>query len=260
MQLRSITKGLLRFKGQMAPVDRSVALNEELAFWRWWFETGGAEWPQDFRERFNPDQPIQHYLATYIDRLETECVRILDVGSGPLTKLGKRHSSKQLVITATDLLADDYERLLTELEIEPLVRTIYADAERLGEQFEPGSYDVVHGANCVDHMADPLRAIEQMLTVSKPEGWVVLYHAENEGQREQYRQLHQWDFTCEGGSFVIRGRDGQETNVTKQLGAFCEVECMREEAWRFGGAWRAADGYGIITALSKKGLKPGRGR
>jgi SAM-dependent methyltransferase len=140
-------------------------------------------------------------------------------GSGPLTKLGKKHSSKQLMITATDLLAYEYDRLLAELEIKPLVRTIYADAERLMEQFGQNAYDIVHGQNCIDHMADPLHAIEQMLAVSKPKGFVVLYHPENEGQREQYRQLHQWDFTCENGFFVIRDRYGRKTNVTKRLAA-----------------------------------------
>lgn len=238
-RLRSIIKRLLRFRRRMPPVNRSVALQEEIQFWKNWFLTGGSEWPQDFRERFNADQPIQDHVATYIDRLDAEYVHILDVGSGPLTKLGKKHPSKQLMITATDLLAYEYDRLLAELEIEPPVRTIYADAERLVEQFGQNAYDIVHGQNCIDHTADPLRAIEQTLAVSKPQGFVVLYHAENEGQREQYRQLHQWDFTCEDGFFVIRDRRGRETNVTKRLAAFCEVECKR-------------DGDAILTAIRKK--------
>ena len=52
-----------------------------------------------------------------------------------LTGLGKKHPSKQLLITATELLAHEYDRLLAEFEIEPLVRTVYADAERLVDQF-----------------------------------------------------------------------------------------------------------------------------
>jgi hypothetical protein len=100
--------------------------------------------------------------------LEVECVHILDVGSGPLTRLGKKHPSKQLVITVTDLLAYEYDRLLAEFEIEPLVRTVYADAERLVDQFGHNAYNIVHGDNCIDHTVNPLQAIEQMLAVSKP--------------------------------------------------------------------------------------------
>jgi SAM-dependent methyltransferase len=223
----------------MPPVNRSLALQQEVQFWRDWFVTGGLQWPQDFRERFNPDQPIQDHLATYIDRLEAECVHILDVGSGPLTKLGKRHLSKQLMITATDLLAYEYDRLLAELAVEPPVRTIYADVERLTEQFGQNTYDIVHGQNCIDHTADPLRAIEQMLAVSKLQGFVVLYHAENEGQKQRYRQLHRWDFTCENDCFVIRDRRGQKIDVTRRLAAYCDVECLR-------------DGDAILTGIRKK--------
>ena len=211
----------------MPQVERSVALKGEVDFWRRWLSTKGMYWPDDFRARFDPDRPIGGHLAAYVDRIDAEVVRILDVGSGPLTKLGKTHPSKRLEITATDLLAPDYDRLLAELGIVPPVRTIYADAERLAEQFGEGAFDIVHGQNCVDHTADPLRAIDQMVAVTKPGGWVVLFHAENEGQRERYNQLHQWDFTCEAGSFVIRDRAGRTVNVTHRLAALCDVECTR---------------------------------
>jgi SAM-dependent methyltransferase len=211
----------------MYPVNRPVALQEEIEFWRDWFLTSGSKWPQDYHDRFNPEQPIRDHVATYVDRLKAERIQILDVGSGPLTKIGMKHPSKQLEITATDLLAREYDLLIAELGIERLVPTIYADAERLVDQFGGDSFDIVHGENCVDHMVDPLRAIDQMLAVCKPHGFVVLYHAENEGQRHQYHQLHQWDFTCKDGSFVISYRREQEINVTKRLAAYAEVECVR---------------------------------
>src|SRR4030095_15037997 len=106
-----------------SPVDREVALQQEIQFWKDWFITRGLQWPQDFRERFDPNQPIQKHVARYLDRLEGECVSILAVGSGPITKLGKKPSSKRLVITATDLMATEYKHLLAELAIEPLVPT-----------------------------------------------------------------------------------------------------------------------------------------
>lgn len=152
---------------------------------------------------------------------------VLDVGSGPLTKLGKTHPSKRLDITATDLLANDYDRLLAGFDLVPPVRTVYADAERLVDQFGRDAFDIVHAQNCIDHTADPHQAIEQMIAVTRPGGYVVLYHAENEGQREGYNQLHQWNFTCENIAFVIRDRMGRTVNVTDRLAALCEVECIR---------------------------------
>jgi hypothetical protein len=88
------------------------------------------------------------------------------------------------------------------------------------DQFGHNAYHIVHGENCIDHTVNPLQAIEQMLSVSKPQGFVVLRHAENEGHREQYRQLHQWDFTWESGCFV---RDEE---------AGCFLRSRVHAAWR----------------------------
>jgi SAM-dependent methyltransferase len=221
--VRSRIKNLLR----MPQVERSVALKGEVEFWRKWLTTKGMYWPDDYRARLDPARKLDGHLAAYVDRVDGDHVRILDVGSGPLTKLGKTHASKRLEITATDLLANDYDRLLAELGVVPPVRTVYADAERLVERFGADAFDVVHAQNCIDHTADPHRAIEQMVAVTRPGGWVVLYHAENEGQREQYNQLHQWNFTCEDGAFVIRDRMGRTENMTQRLAASCDVECRR---------------------------------
>ncbi|MFL5620944.1 MAG: class I SAM-dependent methyltransferase [Gemmatimonadaceae bacterium] len=211
----------------MPQVERSVALKGEVQFWQNWLSTKGMYWPDDFRARCDPGRPLDGHLAPYIDRVDADCVRILDVGSGPLTKLGKTHPSKRLEITATDLLATDYDRLLAELGIVPPVRTVYADAEQLVAQFGRDAFDIVHAQNCIDHTADPQRAIEQMVAVARPGGYVVLYHAENEGQRERYNQLHQWNFTCEDGAFIIRDRAGRTVNMTHRLAALCDVECRR---------------------------------
>jgi hypothetical protein len=125
--------------------DRPKQLQEEVEFWRRWFETKGLEWPEDYVQRFDPIHPIQKHIAIYIDRLEGECVHILDVGAGPLTKLGKVHASKQIVITPTDLLAHEYDRVLDEFKIKPLVRTVFADTEKLVDQFGENAFDIVHG-------------------------------------------------------------------------------------------------------------------
>jgi SAM-dependent methyltransferase len=221
--VRTRIKDLLR----MPQVERSVALKGEVQFWRKWLSTKGMYWPDDFRARFDPGRRLDGHLAPYVDRVDGDVVRILDVGSGPLTKLGKTHPTKRLELTATDLLAGEYDRVLAELGLVPPVRTIHADAERLVAQFGLGAFDVVHAQNCIDHTGDPVRAIDEMVAVARPGGWVVLFHAENEGQREQYNQLHQWNFTCEGGAFVIRDRAGRTVNVTQRLAAECDVECRR---------------------------------
>lgn len=243
-RLVRVPKPIRRIVSRLRGEDRSDQLRDEVEFWRRFLTTGGGDrWQADFRRRLDPEQPVQAHVARLVDRLEGECVRILDVGAGPLTKLGKRHRSKRLEITATDLLAPEYDRLLRELGIEPLVRTVAADAERLVERFGSDAFDLVHGQNCVDHMEHPLVAVEQMLAVTRPGGWVVLYHTENEGRRQSYNQLHRWDFTCDGGRFVIGAHRGRAVDVTRTLADRADVECERE-------------GDAIVTAIRKRPAAP----
>ncbi|RUV48173.1 methyltransferase domain-containing protein [Mesorhizobium sp. M5C.F.Ca.IN.020.29.1.1] len=211
--------------------SRSQQLRDEVLFWRHWFSTQGSFWPEDYKERLDPNLPIQDHVGRYVDRLTTNPVSILDVGAGPLTKLGKVHASKEIMITATDLLATEYDQVLRDFGIQPLVRTVFGDAENLSTQFGDYSFDIVHGQNCIDHTASPLKAIQQMLSVTKHDGFVVLYHAENEGKTESYKQLHKWDFTCEKGHFVIRGPGpgGDSVDATDALAAVGSVECSLDD-------------------------------
>jgi SAM-dependent methyltransferase len=210
---------------------RSQQLRDEVLFWRNWFATQGSIWPEDYKERLDPDCPIQDHVGRYLDKLAANPVSILDVGAGPLTKLGKVHSSKEISIVATDVLASDYDEVLKDYGIEPIVRTVFGDAENLVSQFGEDKFDIVHGQNCIDHTADPFRAIEQMLHVTKAGGFVVLYHAENEGKRESYKHLHKWDFACEKGRFLIRGPGpgGPTLDVSQALAERGSTECLPED-------------------------------
>lgn len=227
--IRSLLERLFRPRQGPGSADRSRGLEDEIRFWRKWLESGGLEWPQDYQDRFDPSRPLPAHLAGYVGRLAADHVDILDVGAGPLTKLGGTHPSCEITITPTDLLAEHYDRLLDELDVQPPIRTIYADAQALEEHFGQGRFDIVHGQNCIDHTSDPLRAIEEMMSVCKSGGFVVLYHVENEGRSHRYTRLHQWDFRCRDDCFVIGDRDGQETNVTERLADRGEVECKRVE-------------------------------
>ena len=168
-------------------------------------------------------------------------VHILDVGAGPLTKLGKVCGSKQLVITPIDVLAPQYDDLLNEFRIEPLVRTVTGDAENLVSQFGNNSFDIVHGQNSIDHTMNPLRAIEQMLSVTKPDGFVVLFHAENGGRNEDYNQLHKWDVAFENGHFLVKGPGpkGSTVHASDLLASVGSVDCSAE----YGG---------ILVAIRKR--------
>jgi SAM-dependent methyltransferase len=212
---------------KLAPDTRPRHLRGEVGFWRRWLQSGGLGWPEDYAFRLDPRAPIQEHLARIIESIPQSRVEILDVGSGPLTVIGKVHPTKRLSITATDVLGSEYDALLGKLGIEPPVRPIAAEAERLRDTLGGRSFDLVHAQNALDHCADPFAAINEMVAVTRPGGFIVLLHEENEGEKERYHALHKWNFANEGGRFVIRGPGpgGPARDVTTMLESCAEVEC-----------------------------------
>jgi hypothetical protein len=75
--------------------SRAAQLRDELRFWDRWFRKKGLEWPDDYRTRLNPNAPLAEDYRQLIDHLPQDEIRILDVGAGPLTVIGKRHPSKR---------------------------------------------------------------------------------------------------------------------------------------------------------------------
>jgi len=210
----------------------NAGIAAEIEFWDRWFATRGADWPDEYLLRLDPESLLSDYYCSFIDDLPQQDIRILDVGAGPLTLLGKRHRSKRLTIVATDALAREYDRLLEKYDVHPPVRTVFAEAEKLCDAFPPDTFDLVTARNCIDHTYDPLRAIDQMVRVAKDGGYAALVHLENEAETEHYEGLHQWNFTIEEGCFIIRSRH-DTVNVSHRLSA----------AGHAVSAERAADGW-----------------
>lgn len=201
------------------------SLAEEMGFWDSWLASKGLDWPDDYRRRCNPGQPLQDYVAKHLDLRTRGTIRILDVGAGPMTVVGKRHGRLNLAITAVDALADVYDRLLQTHGVVPPVRTVPGEAERLLAKFPRNTFDVVHAENSLDHCYNPLLAIRQMLEVTKPNGIVLLRHAENEGQRRGYEGLHLWNFRIENGELILwNQRKKYSINVALDGAADVRVE------------------------------------
>lgn len=203
--------------------ERDQGEAEELDFWRKYLGKSGLFWPHEFRFRLNPDSPLQEAIATYVEEVEGPLVRILDVGAGPLTILGKKLPGKELEITAVDCLAGRYRELLSELEIEPVVPTLPGNAESLGSLFEPDSFDLVFSRNAIDHCADPLQALREMITVTKPGHRVMVCVFPNEGEKAKYQGLHQWNFSVEDNRWILWDST-QRIDVGDALSNVAEVE------------------------------------
>src|SRR5215217_797207 len=86
----------------------------EVDFWAGWLAgaPGTEEWWSDRESRMSPETEIEDPLVrAELARSPAEEISILDVGAGPVTKLGFRFPGKTLTIVPVDPLADEYERL-----------------------------------------------------------------------------------------------------------------------------------------------------
>lgn len=195
----------------------------EADFWDSYFRTGGLEWPVDYRMRLDPERPLQPRPAALLPA-GTD-LRVLDVGAGPLTHLGKKVPGRRISITAVDPLAEIYDEILAKYAISPPVRTTKLEAENLNRQFAPNTFDLVVARNCIDHSFDPERAILKMVDVAKAQCYVLLEHRPNEAETNRYTGLHQWNFSMsEAGEFIIASRTSS-VNITQKYAHLFQAKC-----------------------------------
>jgi SAM-dependent methyltransferase len=200
----------------------------EVGFWEHYLRTKGSKWPEEFESNLNPEQPLQEHVTRLIDAPPGAEVSILDAGAGPLSQVGKRWEGRKVKLTAVDPLADEYDRILTEVGIVPPVRTQRGEVEQLTELFPTNHFDLVHMRNALDHSYDPLRGIWQMLAVVKPGCCVLLLHHANEAEGAGYEGLHQWNLCAESSHFVVWNRETR-FSVNDSLGDAARITVKQSE-------------------------------
>jgi SAM-dependent methyltransferase len=211
--------------------DRSRSLQErwslrkghESGFWRDALMAPGAK--EAFADRLDPNSTkADECMQRALDSLDQSEVAILDVGSGPLTSVPKAYPGKELTVTASDALADEYVEDMRRAGIEPPVPPVRCSGEELISKFGEDSFDLVFMANALDHTADPLLVLRNMIGVAKPNGIVALHHMSCEGERNGYFGIHMWNIDNQDGRFVIWNQT-TKVDVAEHLGDGYEVDC-----------------------------------
>jgi SAM-dependent methyltransferase len=214
---------------------RKEGLAEELAFWGIVISTGG-DWPEEWHDRMDPETPLQNDLRALIPS-PGDVVRILDVGAGPATTVGKKWPGHAVAIVAIDPLASEYNALLREHNVVPPMYTLPYGGEDIATWLTQNYFDLVHARNSLDHSADPVKIIEQMLGAVKPGGCVYLQHTEREATKQGRQGLHQFDLYGENGAFFVEGPEAT-TNISLRFEDWANTIVHQEAGWVYATMWR----------------------
>jgi len=219
---RDLTQRGLQRVG-LASLAWRLGLAEERRFWEAYLGTGGLDWPEEYARRTDPATELEPHLEMRLAAVTDRVPQVLDVGSGPLTALGRRPGGAPMDLVAVDPLADWYAVLYERHGLEPRVRPQVGRAEQVADRFGTDRFDLVFCRNALDHGVDPVLGIDQMVTATRPGGSVHLEHAAREGANQHYRGLHQWDIQEVDGRLLV-GNRAHATDVSARLAGRAEVE------------------------------------
>jgi len=148
------------------------------------------------------------YLPNYFAKMigDKKEVIIADLGAGMFCTTGSLWKTAKVNIYPSDALSDEFNQILKENGITPLVHVEKQNMENL--TYPDNFFDIVHCCNALDHTADPIKALSEMYRTTKPSGFIYLRHFLNVGENEGYAGLHMWNLDInKNGECIIWSQD-----------------------------------------------------
>jgi len=193
-------------------------IESELAFWANIIATkGGGDYSRYWSDIISDTRKFN--LEQYLDKEETF---FIDIGSGPFASTGKYTEKTNLIFKAVDPLAYIYNALKQNYKITTGITPEYCMVECLVEKYGENKFDIVHMQNSLDHSFNPLIGIMQMLGICKIGGKIILRHAMNEAERENYSGFHQWNLCIENNNFFIWRKEIKYC-ISKIFGKYIDI-------------------------------------
>lgn len=207
--------------------NRRLGARMEVDFWDKWLSTRGGTWHSDYLARLSSDSEVIGHHRDVLDIIYKDGLKILDVGSGPITGIYSNYNKNRLDITACDALGDAYKSLMNKHGIRPRVETIHVKGEELTRRFAE-RFDWINNDNSLDHSERPDLVVDQMLCLLKEDGILSLRHEINEGKEEGYRGFHKWNMAPLGDDSFHIYNWGNDFVFMKNHKGF-KLECLVRE-------------------------------
>lgn len=165
-------------------------------------------WEQWLKRKSTPYQKVVR-LSSLFDFMigDKKEVLIANLGAGAMCLIGNSRRDVKIKVISSDLLADEFNALIKKLNLTTPYPVEKQDMTKL--TYADGRFDIVFCANALDHCQDPYKALNEIVRICKPGGWIYLHHFAHEGRRQGYHGLHQWNIDAtEEGDCIFWNRAG----------------------------------------------------
>lgn len=178
------------------------------------FASGEAAWRQRLGTLRNVirQELVTRQLARHLPEAPA---RVLDVGCGQGTQ-ALRAAALGHEVTALDASRELLDLLEAAAEPGMRITTVHAGAERLGELFGPGSFDVVLCHGVLMYFADPDPLIADMAAVTAQGGLLSILVRNGDALAMRPGLLHDWAGTARAfDGFAYTNRIGIEARADR---------------------------------------------
>lgn len=206
--------------------------DERLSFWNDWIH-GTGDMAQDRAFRLDKSRWLPDWAMECLESPPGETIRVLDLGSGPISSLAPKWDERYVSVIAADPLADKLNTMLDEAGIEhtPVIPTEGWD---LIGRLPDSSFDLAYSSDFLEFTIDPLACIRQLIRVLKPGCWCVLFQKKVQVDREWVFFADQpWVFESDGQHVFLRNWK-RIRHISDLVGGIAQVEVFDEGSyWQF---------------------------
>lgn len=150
------------------------------------------------------------------------------MGSGPVSNLAYGVDAGLLDVTAVDVLAEKYTSLYKKYDLLHYpIKPIAGSGETLVSLFGKETFHCSYARNSLDHTRDIVYSFQNLVSLTKKNGYVILEHAVREGSKNNWSDSHQWDLELTSNGLVAFNSRGREFPLMKECGVEFSIVSYR---------------------------------
>jgi SAM-dependent methyltransferase len=207
-------------KSTYSMINRTPNLSSEEFFWSHFFNQTFKKRGYILEKKPNDyglpliDEALKNAVEELKRKFESELC-LLDVGSGPLSKLYTSGISGEKDVRAVciDPLAPLFNNLHRQYATGYDMECIRGFGEQLNSYFKEETFHLVYTRNSLDHSTDPLLFVKNLYKITKKEGYIILAGHIKTGTNEHWIGLHKWDIEAEDDKLLLTN---QNKTIRKQ--------------------------------------------